>query len=438
METLEQKISALTERINAIADQAEKNPADAADLKALISDEIQPQLQELLAAKAEEDSAANAKALSDELAKTQKALQRLRTPGDIFRGALDQVTDEKALVYAPGSGESFFADVVAHAQKNDSVAQERLAKALGVEPGNEKAMTSGDPAGGGYLVPEIIINQLIGLREDVTVIRGITSHLSITSDKIRLPKVISGLTAGWVAELEEKPEGEFVFGEITAEVHTAAGLAVVSNQLLADARPSIDGLIAQDLGVRLANLEEVAFINGSGTGQPLGIVNTPGIGSISLTDDDVQALLDAIYDAITKVEEDYVGSPSHILMHPRDWARIEKARGDSQIQYLVGSGANSEGRRASDPRPGKSLFGVPVVTTRNVPTNLGGGTETTVVVGAFREAWVIDREGVTLDSSPHVYFTSNQTIFRAEERVGFTAERYPEAFCVVEGSGLAL
>ena len=44
---------------------------------------------------------------------------------------------------------------------------------------------------------------------------------------------------------------------------------------------------------------------------------------------------------------------------------------------------------------------------------------------------------MTVDESPHVYFTTNQTVFRAEERVGFTAGRYPKAFSVIGGAGLA-
>ena len=49
---------------------------------------------------------------------------------------------------------------------------------------------------------------------------------------------------------------------------------------------------------------------------------------------------------------------------------------------------------------------------------------------------MLDREGIVTDTSSHVYFTSNQTVFRSEERLGFTAGRYPNAFAVVQGDGL--
>jgi HK97 family phage major capsid protein len=69
---------------------------------------------------------------------------------------------------------------------------------------------------------------------------------------------------------------------ITASIFTAAGLATISNQLLADSNPAVDGLVTSDLTKRLVALEETAFLTGSGTGQPLGILNTPGLGTTRL------------------------------------------------------------------------------------------------------------------------------------------------------------
>jgi HK97 family phage major capsid protein len=78
-----------------------------------------------------------------------------------------------------------------------------------------------------------------------------------------------------------------------------------------------------------------------------------------------------------------------------------------------------------------------VVLSFNIPTNLGAGTnETAVIVGDFSSALILERQGITIDDSSHVYFTSNQTVFRAEERVGFTAAREPLLFAKITGTGL--
>ncbi len=78
------------------------------------------------------------------------------------------------------------------------------------------------------------------------------------------------------------------------------------------------------------------------------------------------------------------------------------------------------------------------MTSNRMPTNLGGGTnESRIIVADFKEALILDRQGITVDESAHVYFTSNQTVFRAEQRVGFTAARTPLAFDVIGGAGMA-
>jgi HK97 family phage major capsid protein len=344
----------------------------------------------------------------------------------------DATYGEKALAQGKPA-HSFFADVLA-SNKGDQAARERLTKGL-----NGKAMTEGTNSAGGYLVQPEIMSELITLREQSAVLRALCSKVNVTSSSIQIASVTGGATAGWVAELATKPTADLTFGQVTASVFTAAGLGVVSNQLLADASPSVDGLVTADIAKRLATLEEVAFLDGSGSGQPTGLLNTSGVNSTTLTSTTIPDLLDAIVDGITNVQTNYQGAPSHINMHPRTWARIMKARESSAPStYLIGAGSTAFGRRANDPLPVGELFGLPVIVTKNMPTTKGSGTnESRVIVGNFQEALILDRQGVTVDQSQHVYFTSNQTVFRVEERVGFTAARYPKAFSVIGGAGLA-
>jgi HK97 family phage major capsid protein len=344
------------------------------------------------------------------------------------------------------SGEfSVFQDIAAARKGGDRKAMERL----------EKAMTEGTASAGGYLVQNELQNELIELKLNKAPLRGVIPALAVNSDTVEWIEQTGGLTAGWVAELAAKPSADMTFGTFNVNVFTAAGLAVVSNQLLADAGKqrtgpsmSVDSLIVREIARRLAILEEQAIINGSGSGQPLGILGTSGVNSIVYTDASptVPELLDQIVDAIGAVQDSFKGDPNLIVMHPRTWAYIIKARESaSPTTYIVGP-PSGIGRRPHESIPGGvkrqgfagELFGYPVITTANMPTNLGVGVnESRVIVGAFDEALILDRQAVTFDTSEHVYFTSNQTVFRGEMRVGFTAARYPEAFSVISGTGLA-
>lgn len=361
--------------------------------------------------------------------------------------------EEQEAIYGRDAERSFFVDAHKSLAKSDQDAEERWQSQM-----IQKAMVQATGSTGGYLVPPQVSDQLLRFREQSNVLRPLLSRIQVDADVLRFAAQTSGLLAGWVAELAEKPESELTFGEISVNVFWKAGMAVVSNQLLRNSNPSIDGLIYSDLGRRLAALEEIAFISGSGEGQPLGILRTPGVIHNGVNNDygltpnfanTVEALLDEIIDGITAIYTEYFGAPNAILMHPRTWARIVKERKeDATAEYIIGppSSASGGGRDASDPLPGYGpgpnptgrLFGLPVYTTRNMPTNAGADdNESRVIIGNFQEGLILDHAAVTLDASEHVYFRTNQTIFRAEDAVGFTAARYPRAFCVLGGTGLA-
>jgi len=431
------RLEGLQSRAQELLDKVEADPADAKALREELDREIKPALAELSSERDSRIKEMEMKGVKEQVSTLTQAIEALRKPVDFDFGGTpvseaDAVYGQKAVDQGKPA-RSFYADVLA-ANNGDQDARSRLLKGM-----DGKAMSQLTPGAGGYLVQPEILTDLIQLREQAAVLRPLFSSINVNTSSIEVTSMTSGLSAGWVAELALKPTSDATFGQVTASVFTAAGLANVSNQLLADASPSVDSLVTQDIAKRLATLEEVAFIDGDGSGKPTGILNTAGVNSTTLTSTTIPDLLDAIVDGITNIQINYQGNPSHIVMHPRTWARIMKAReSTSPSTYLIGAGSTAFGRRANDPLPVGELFGLPVVVTKNIPTNKGTGTnESRVIVGAFDQGLILDRQGVTVDQSPHVRFQYNETVFRVEERVGFTAARYPKAFSVIGGAGLA-
>lgn len=378
------------------------------------------------------------KSLTGRVESLAQALEAAREPHSDF--SIGGTPIPQAGPDNPYADRSFFKDAKAVIQNNDPDAVERWKEAMG----EGKAMTQGTGSTGGLLVPDQVSGELLEVREAQSVLRGLFSSIQVDSDTLRIAQVTQGLTAGWVAELAEKPVSDLAFGEISVNVFTKAGMAVASNQLLKNANRSVDQLIYRDLAKRLVALEEAAFIKGTGTGQPRGILNTSGIQTETVSTATQTAVLNGIVSAIGKVYTNYYGAPDAIVMHPRTWAYLVTGV-DSAGQYIVTQPGDDK-RGVSDAIPGFSsspyyrgtLFGLPVYTSPHIPTNLGTGTnESTIIVGRFDEGLILDNQGITLDSSEHVYFTSNQTIFRAEDAVGFTAARYPSAFVSIGGTGLA-
>lgn len=440
----EEKFSELEKAIKADSEKAKDAEGDEATELRKALDEHAEKLAELEKERDERlEKAANAD-MRTRVTSLEEELEKARKPQGNFAIGVPIGDKESEQTYGPEGERSFYSDARGVFTNEDPSARERWEGALG------KAMTEGTGTAGGFLVPPQVSSELLALRQQDAVLRNLFSTVSVSSTDLRIASVESGLVAGWVAELAEKPKADLTFAEIGVQTFTAAGMAVTSNQLLRDATHSVDTLVNQDLARRLRAVEEVAFINGSGTNQPLGILNTAGVGDTVYDDASptVLELLDKVQDAITAVYTDFFAPPDAIVMHPAAWGNIVKAReAGTPSTYIVGNPGTSTGfgRRPGEPIPGYGsgpvprgeLFGLPVYCTANMPRTLGAdGKQSAIIVGAFKEGLILDHEAIRLDSSPHVYFTSNQTIFRAEEQVGFTAARYPRAFNVVHGTGL--
>lgn len=447
LDKIAENIEALNERATKLGEQvaASNSSEEIAGFKAVLENEIQPSLKSLQKEQKKRIKEDEKKALVAQVGTLEEVVNELRKgfPTNAAPGTKSVASNESP--YGDGT-HSFFGDIkLANKGRQDAI--ERITKGLESEG---KALVEGTGSQGGYLVQTQIERQILDVREQDNVLRDMCSALNVTTTTIELDQITLGTTAGWVAELATKPEAtSLTLATVSASVFTAAGLATISNQLLADSNPAVDALVTRDLAKRLVALEETAFLAGTGTGQPLGILNTPGVNTKTahVSSGSVVSgsggILDATLDAIAQTQTDF-GQPSAILMHPRTWTAILKDK-NAQGVYTYGSPyvAVNSSPDVSNPRtvfqgPLRTLWGVNVILSNRVPTNLGSGTnESRIIVGDFTEALILDRQGITVDESPHVYFTSNQTVFRAEERVGFTAARQPKAFCIVGGDALA-
>ena len=318
-----------------------------------------------------------------------------------------------------------------------------------------KALAEGGATTGGYLVPPYYLQQLVELRRATAPLRNfVTTVPGIKTNLVYIPQQLGVSTVAWVAENAAKPSTDEVLGQIAINIFTLAGIAKVSNQLLEDSAPAVDAIVRQDLGRGLGIEEDRAMLNGSGTGQPTGILNTAGVTTTPTSaptgaaNVQAAAIFTDIIAAVGRMQVSYYGNPDLIAMHPRTWAKLLSAQ-DSSGRFLglgtvVGSQTFGEvGMTSPTPSSGMtmaSLFGYPVLIDANIPINLttaNGTNRSPILVGAFKEAWLFERDGITMDVSAEAgtSFEQNQTWFRGEERLGFTAARLPSAFQIISDYG---
>ena len=105
--------------------------------------------------------------------------------------------------------------------------------------------------------------------------------------------VRSGMNDETAAATESTP----ALADLPLTPKTAIAYVELSRKVVRQSTPSVDALIMTDLGGVLAQASDVAALNGSGaSGQPLGILNTPGISTFTGASLDLAALTNAQQD----------------------------------------------------------------------------------------------------------------------------------------------
>lgn len=427
-DALNASAAALLERLDTVA--------SAEDIDAVKTD--------LAAVKAEQARVNEAQEQADRDAE----IARLRVDIDALKSARSPRKYEFSIVsQRHGSADDIpepFAVTVWRASKfRDPTAMKRLDDIAG------KALGEGTTTAGGYLVPPQYIQDLVALRRASAPLRDfVTVVPGIRSNAVYVPRQTAVETVAWTAENAAKTSSDETFSQVAVNIYTLAGIAKISNQLLEDSAPAVDNIIKMSLARGLGIEEDRAMINGSGTGQPTGILNTSGVTVTAASAQTALSLYDDILAAIARVQAGYFGQPDCIVMAPRTWAKMLTAK-DTTNRYL-GIGTVVGVQTMSLPgipvptgaAPGiqANIFGIPVVIDANMPVALTVGANSdrsAIIVGALKESWLLERDGVRLDVSDQAgtSWESNQTWFRGEERVGFTAARLTSSIQVVNDIG---
>ena len=195
-------------------------------------------------------------------------------------------------------------------------------------------------------------------------------------------------------------------------LHKLAGLVHVTTELLEDSPISMQPLLTQQFGAAIAFQEDEDFINGTGAGQPLGILNGPGL---------VTVAKEAGQPNITIVTENIIKMWSRL--HPRSQASsVWIANSDSFPQLAtmtlnVGTGGSSVGlmqiaNGGLPNAPAQTLMGRPLILTEHCQTL---GTKGDLYLCDWRQYLIGMKAGdsaVKFASSIHLKFDYDETAFR--------------------------
>ncbi len=294
-----------------------------------------------------------------------------------------------------------------------------------------KVMGSAVGTAGGFLIPPEYSNAVIELLRDKAVIRQMgPTVFQMNSDTLSFNRQTGSTVAYWVEEGDEKTESDITLGQETLVLKEVAGITRVNNNLLADSSPAVDTLIKTDLVKVLTLAEDLAFIQGTGGPQPLGIYNDPLIPTTTLgAGDGATPSFDDLWDAQLAIEVAN-GNFNGWLIHPRTKNTLRKLK-DGNGNYIYTTGDLNKGEH-------DALLGIPVFKSNQIPITLtfgaGPADQSYIILGDWTEFVIGEKagEGFMLDVSPHRYFEFDQTAIRLVRRMDCLA-RQPDSFYIVRG-----
>lgn len=269
-----------------------------------------------------------------------------------------------------------------------------------------KAMNVGTPADGGYAVPIQQDRDIMRLLTDLSPMRQVCRVMTVGTEDYRKLVNLGGTASGWVGETDARPA---TAGPTLAQLKPSFGELYanpeVTQKALDDIFFDVEGELSQDISESFAVLEGKAFLSGTGTNQPVGLLTA----KTSAEADSARAF-GTVQHIATGVADNFPAKdPADILI---DLIYSMKAGYRTGAQFMVNSMTLAAMRKWKDGdgnyiwqpamqngQPG-SIFGYGYVTNEDMPS--AGAGAIPVVFGNFQQAYVIfDRMGIRSLRDPY-------------------------------------
>jgi HK97 family phage major capsid protein/HK97 family phage prohead protease len=286
-----------------------------------------------------------------------------------------------------------------------------VAKSMGRAPSAERAffipfsaltratyVTSGSTTGGNLVQTDLLDQDFIEFlrNRSVMLAAGVRTMPGLQGN-VAIPRR-SGVASTYYlsSQSTQITQSESTFDQVTLSPKNLAALSKYSRQTLLQATPGIEQLVRTDLidGINVAM--DLGILNGSGSsGQPTGIMQTSGIGSVAIGTNGGAITLEALVNLETELTIDNVpvdrNSVSYIT-NAKVMGNLKKLRAGGSTTgdgpFLVNDNLLAIGRGATP----SVVNGYPIYVTNQVPSNLTkgstSGTCSAVLIGDYSQAMV--------------------------------------------------
>lgn len=280
------------------------------------------------------------------------------------------------------------------------------------------AASSTVPADGGFLIPETLRSQLLQVALEQAVVRPRATVIPMDSARVPFPSIDStsnaasvfgGMIAYWAEESAALTDASPKFSRVVLDAQKLTGFSNVPNELLRDSLISFAALIETLWPRALAWYEDVAFMTGSGVGEPLGFLGNPA--TIAVAKESGQAADTLLLENILKMYSRMLPSSLNSAV----WFCAPNVLPELYTMALsVGTGGGPVMlTNAAGPAP-MTIMGRPLIVTEKAKTV---GDQGDIVFADLSYYLIGDRQMMTTATSTDYKFNVDETSYRLIQRV---------------------
>lgn len=281
-----------------------------------------------------------------------------------------------------------------------------------------KAMST-TAAAGGYLIPTPLSGTIIDLARNASrVFAAGATLVPMSASTLKIPRLTGEGAPAWRAENAAIADADLAFDAVTFTAKSLNRLVKISVELMEDSDPAAGDIIQSSFAAQIAQEIDRVALRGAGTAtEPRGVLNTVGVtGTGHGANGAAITNYDWWLDAKGAVEDQNYTPNAHIQA-PRSSTSLAKLK-DTTNAYLA---------------PPASML--PMLSTKNVPTNLTVGTSTDcseIYTGQWNQLMVGVRTSMRIELLRERYADNGQYAFLAWFR-GDIQVAQPAAFVVDTG-----
>lgn len=191
-----------------------------------------------------------------------------------------------------------------------------------------RALSEGTDSAGGYTVPDILLAQWIDrLRNALVIVQAGAQTVPLTSDTVKIARLLADPTAAWRAENAAVAESDPTFEAVTFTPRSLDVFTKVSRELLEDSANIAEMLEAALVRSFAVEIDRVCLYGTGTPPQPRGLRTTANVNEVSQGPNGAALTsYDPIIDLLALVWADNVPAVNTAIMAPRTLATLAKLK----------------------------------------------------------------------------------------------------------------